>query len=444
MTTTYSAFMRAQEAAGFDWTGKTMGVALLYNAPTIISPGDDVGTPANHSPYDLTGLLASLGFQEVSTVASPTYVRVTQAVGKDTSIAGITTVTYGSDWAPIPTGPTAKSVYVAAALFYVVGTVAGTVNPWVMMTDDPVGAVLDPGVRLTGPPDPITGTPVRRLFSYTIRGASVDVTPAQVMRSPGTLVWESARLTHVYLRPQRINFIPDPSFEDVGLFGWRSDAAMTRVIGGVDNPNRFFVRTVGAKLQCIPIPRQPVFRFSAYVRRAPGSTATHVNLGLITLDDSYNTMGTMWARIPGNNNDLWPIYDTWMRIDGLFRGPEDSPAVIPTIVADGTGLDCDMTLLEGTAALNQYYDGDSASGLPGDFTWQGVQSQSYSFYYTGRSLTASRLFGQYAVAGQLTNTKPALVLDWVPTGSTVMTHWDVLSERDTKHPLQNWASALIP
>jgi hypothetical protein len=444
MTTTYSAHMRAQMAAGFDWTGKTMGLVLLYNAPTIISPGDDVGTPTNHHPYDLTGLLASLGFQEVSTVASPTYVRVTQAVGKDTTtFPGITVVTYGSDWSPIPTGGTAKSVYVAAALFYVVGTFGGVVNPWVMMTTDPVGDVLDPGVRLTGPPDPTTGTPVRRMFSFVIRGSTVDITPQQIMRSPGTLVWESARLTHVYLRPQRVNFIPDPSFEDVGLFGWRSDGAMTRVMGGVDNPNRFFVRTAGMKLQCIPIPRQPIFRFSAFVRKAPASGATAINLGLITLDDSYNTMGTMWARIPGNVNDLWGIYNTWMRIDGIFRGPEDSPAVIPTIVADGP-FDCDCTLLEATGALNQYYDGDSAGGLPGDFTWQGVQSQSYSFYYTARNLTAARLFGQYAVAGQLTNTKPALVLDWVPTGSTVMTHWDVLSENDTKHPLQNWGSPLIP
>lgn len=442
MTTTYSAFMKTQMASGFDWTGKTMGMVLLYNAPRIVSPGDDVGTPTNHSPYDLNGLLASLGFQEVSTVASPTYVRTTASAGPSVS-GGITTVTFGSDYSPIPTGLTAKPVYVAAALFYVVGTVAGTVNPWVLMTTDPAGAVLSPGVRFTGPPDPVTGVPVRQFFSYVVRGTSVDITPQQIMRSPGTLTWESARIQHVYLLPQRVNYIPDPSGEDVGLFGWRSDGAMTRLTGGVDSASNHYIRTAGKILQSIPVPRQPTFRFSAYVRKAAGSTATRVNLGLIALDDTYNQMGTTWARMLTGTADWWTIYDTWTRIDAILSGPEDSVAVIPVITTDANGLDADLVMLEATNALNAYYDGDSKTGLGGDFTWQGAQSQSYSFYYTARSLTAARLFGGLVVAGQITAT-PALVLDWVPTGTTVYTHWDVLSANDTKHPLANWASPLIP
>jgi hypothetical protein len=131
MTTTYSTFMQSQMAgAGWDWAGRTMGLVLLTQAAAV-GPSTPNGT---------TALLASLGWQEVSTAACPTYVRTAQAVTQ-TPAAPVTagntiTVVYGADFSPIPVGAGDEPVYVAAGLWYIVGTVAGVVNPWVFISDD--------------------------------------------------------------------------------------------------------------------------------------------------------------------------------------------------------------------------------------------------------------------------------------------------------------------
>jgi len=432
----YSAFMKAQMASGFSWTSQKMGVVLLYRSPTVVSPGDDIGNPNYHSPYDTQSLLNLQGFQEVSTVASPTYIPYPgtgnqQNAGPDTSVPGITSVVYGADYNPIPNTTGAKPVYVQAALFYVVGPVAGVTDPWVMITDEAFDAVVYPGFKITGPPDPTSGTPVRRFFSYAVRGTTVDITPAQILRSPGTLRWESSRLQHVYLLPQRVNYVPNPSFENVSPFGWRSDGTMTRTVGGVDSASNYFMRTTGHVLESIPVPRSALYRFSAFVRKVNG---TKVNLGLVPYDSTYRRLGgTVWVRAVGSE---WPLYGTWTRYDGLIAAPDDAAAVVPRIEADGS-FDCDLVLLEAVGALHPYWDGASVLGLTGDFSWQGTAHQSYSCWYNNRYQTAARLFGRY-LEGEIT-ALPALVLDWVPTGTTVYTHWDVLSDVDTKHPLEDWS-----
>jgi len=164
---------------------------------------------------------------------------------------------------------------------------------------------------------------------------------------------------------------------------------------------------------------------------------TKINLALVALDVAYNTLTTQWARQVG---DEWKLYSTWQRIDCIFQPMDDVLAVVPHFEADGT-FDLDMVLLEDSWAINDYWDGDSLTGMPGDFTWQGQVAQSYSFYYTNRRITAARLFGEYK-EGQVT--LPALISDWVPSGTTVYTHWDVLSEFDTKHPLEDWGSRTMP
>jgi hypothetical protein len=438
MTTVYSAFMKSQMAAGYNFAGKTIGLALFFHSPMVISPGDLASNTGAHSPYDLAGLLAVQGFQEVSTATlggSPTYVRTTQVAGTDTTTApGDTIVTYPADWVPIPTGGSAAPVFVDAAVFYISGTVGTTTNPWIMVTDDAFNLVVYPGAKLTGPPDPTTGTPLRRLFSYNVAGSTVSLTTAMIKLLPGILTWESARIEHVYLLPQRVNYIPNPSFEDVGNFGWRSDGVITRNTGGVDSPANHYLSTTGTVLESIPVPAAPVFHFSAWVRKHSGSAATKVNLGLASLNDSYNRMAMHWVNAVGSE---WPIYANWTRYDGFIAGPENAAGLVPRIQADGP-FDCDLTLLEAIQGLNPYYDGDSQLGLPGDFSWQGPVAQSYSFWYNNRFQTAARLFGEYKT-GQVSKV-PALVYDWVPTGTPIMTHWDVLSSTDTKHPLEPWSS----
>jgi hypothetical protein len=280
-----------------------------------------------------------------------------------------------------------------------------------------VGAGFSGPINASQPPAYLAGT--------------VDIALGTIVQSPGPSTWESARLQHIYLYPQRVNYIPNPSFEDVGMFGWRGDQAITRVAGGVDSPSNNYGHTAGKVVESVSIPSQGPMRFSAFVRNttaAPG--AATVTLKLMCLDDTSSPLAT----IAGKTR---PIYQTWTRVDDILIPADLSAAVIPRIEASVGPLDFDLVLLEAGEALHDYFDGDYHTGWPGDLSWQGQEAQSYSMYYTNRNATAARLFGAYLYPqGQVT--LPCLVQDWVPTGTQIMTHWDVLSPVDTRHVLKDW------
>lgn len=425
MTVTYNPFMLTQIAGGYSFAGKTMTMALLAHSVDV-----SVSTP-----NDIVGLIAAIGFQEISTATvggSPTYARPTaqtlgDAILDATNRPGIHTVSYTADWVPIPIGTNDRAVYVDAAVWYIDdGTaVAGVTRPWVLIDDGPFGNVVAPGAKITNA--------THHLFDYSVTGGvATPINPEPTVQAPGSLDWQSARTQHIYLVPQRVNWMPNPSFEDTGNFGWRSDGTLTRVAGALDG--RFFGRTTGKKFESIPIPNQSAWRLSCYVRSVTG---LKINIALVALDTGYNTVATQWARHVG---DEWFLYSTWSRIDCIFQPMDDVVAVVPHFESDGA-FDLDMCLLEDSYALNDYWDGASLTGMPGDFTWQGQVAQSYSFYYTNRHITAARLFGEYK-EGQVT--LPAMVSDWVPSGQTLNTHWDVLNANDTKHPLEDWGSRVMP
>jgi hypothetical protein len=406
VTTIWNQHLLTSIANGnITFTAGNLGLTLVYS----------YAVPTNTSPDNINQLLLSGGFQEL--VPATGYTRLTRATNT-TVTSGLTKVVIGADYALTLTAPT----YVAAAVFYIPGTQAGLTDSWLFITDDMFGNVVSPGAVLG-----VASIP-KAIFSFVTRGSGATVTAdmalGALVQSPGPTAWESARIQHVYLYPQRVNYLPNPSYEDVGGFGWRSDAALTRVVGGVDNAANYFGRTAGKVVQSIAVPTQGRMRFSIYVRKGTG---THVTLGLVCLDTSYNTLTT----VQGVQR---PLYGDWARYDDLLTPSDDSQVVIPQISADGT-FDFDLGLLEATDPLHDYFDGDSSTGAAYDFSWQGPEAQSYSCFYNNRYVTAARLFGGY-FDGQVT--KPCLVQDWVPSATAVFTHWDVLSVNDTKPPLKDW------
>jgi len=121
----------------------------------------------------------------------------------------------------------------------------------------------------------------RKLWSYTLRGTGVpyfvDITSTGLIRSPGTVAWEPPRTQHIYLYPQKINYVPNPSFEDAGLFGWRANGALTRVAGGVDNALKNYGHVVGTRLEAVPSLLTSRFvTISAYVRGG-GTSSVRLN-----------------------------------------------------------------------------------------------------------------------------------------------------------------------
>lgn len=407
MTVYVNDAIRAPLAAGFDWSGKTVGLALLHNAavPTAAALSVDQ-------------LVTGLGFQEV---AAAGYARFT------TPCSGVVTGTHtdvvvGEDFAPGLTEPVA----VVAGVFYLIGSYFGATNPWLFMTDEMFGNVMTPGALIA-----VQGSP-SVLFSYTTRGTiDIDMAVGQIVQSPGPLEWESARAQHVYLFPQRVNYAPNPSFEDVGNFGWRSDGVIARTVGGIDNPSNYFLRVSGTMLECIPVaPTERPWRCSAFVRKVAG-TVCHLELGC--WDETFTVSD------PVRSRDFL-LTDDWTRYDALLRPFDDTAGVSLRVVADGS-FDVDLVLFENNHALHDYFDGDSTTSMLGDYSWQGVQHQSYSFWYNNKYKTGARLFGEYK-EGQVG--QDALIWTFIPTDTSVYTHWNVLDALDTAHPLKDWSSRIIP
>lgn len=406
MTTWFNPFfVNLLMEGAVTWSSATMGVALLHQT----------AVPSDTTPTSLAGLIAASGYQEVQVAG---YARQTQAL--NSSVTGtVTKVVYGANFALNNTSP----VFVEAAVWYLVGTYDTVVNPWIMISNDMFGNVVTPGAVLGSNETP------KVLLSYAPSGSQIAVSRGTIVQSPGIPTWETSRVQHIWLKPQRVNWIPNPSFEAVSMFGWRSDGTLTRVVGGVDGAANHHGHTTGTIVESIPIPAVSRFRFSGFVR---GGTVGTVHLDLVLLDSSYEEVGIL-------STDPLPLYTDWIRHDEIMPVPDDVTAVVPRIESS-VPFDFDLMLLERGYALHDYFDGDSQTGMPGDFSWQGGQAQSYSFWYNNRFVTAARLFGGYQ-DGQVV--LPSLVNDWIPQDSAIATHWDVLSEQDTKHPLKDWSNRVF-
>lgn len=407
-------------------------VVLLGRAPSSI--------PSSAAPAS-AALLSGLGYQEiVDAHYNPATNRPLVQVSQSSSSAGTPPVTtynvlLGSD---INLPANVQRIYMAAVAFIWWGTdiagngatLNGVLRPWIMISDESFGQVVNPGSTLAT----VAQSP-RTLWSWSLRGtgptANVDAITQGLIRSPGTVAWEPPRTQHVYLYPQKINYVPNPSFEDVGLFGWRAKTTLTRVVGGVDNPLNYYGHVAGTRLESIPVLlTSKHVCISAYVR---GTSAAHIQLGLANYD-------TSWMQTADTLSAPMPIGTTWTRVSFVTTIPDNLAGSGFLAVSDGD-FDIDMVLLEQTAALNDYFDGSSQTGIAGDFSWQGVTHQSFSFWYNNRYLVGARLFGTYTTGLVAKN---GLVYDWVPAGTSIYTHWDVLSTEDTKQPMVDFASRVIP
>ena len=152
---------------------------------------------------------------------------------------------------------------VRAVTFYMIGTVAGVVNPVIMTTDTPFDGLpilLNAGDAITASTDSnLAGTPNRWLFSWATPGTGVTAVPL----IEGPLAWtksappfETSHAQHVWIYPQRANMIANPSFEAPGITPghpelpdfWASDGALTRVsaaVGGVPEGGAWYGSATG-------------------------------------------------------------------------------------------------------------------------------------------------------------------------------------------------------
>lgn len=151
-------------------------------------------------------------------------------------------------WTFAPVGPaTSVQEVLSAVVFYLVdatgSTYGGGINPIMFATTSGIGegTVIHDGA-IYGEfalPVSITGGNPHSLAVDTT-AVPWEYASAFLRLSPAPPAWEGAHAQHIWLEPQRVNLLVNPSFENVSLSGWRWSSTPlpppwtpTSVLGGL-------------------------------------------------------------------------------------------------------------------------------------------------------------------------------------------------------------------
>src|SRR5207344_32192 len=133
-------------------------------------------------------------------------------------------------------------------------------------------------------------------------------------------------------------WLPNPSFEDVGNFGWRASGAITRMTPGVDNPANHFLRVAGNRLEGIPVATSVVqHRLSCYIKASPSGGATWVQVGLSCWDELWSAQVDVLGPQRG-------ISDGWSLLDNVIQPGENSAGLSFIVVSNGS-FDIDLAMM---------------------------------------------------------------------------------------------------
>lgn len=328
----------------------------------------------------------------------------------------------------------------------------------------------------------ITGTPTTTTFRYakTYAGtiASTAVTPngsayingsttfsiGETLLSLSTPIWEGAHAQHVWLQPQRTNFIANPSFETTGGAYWRAGrattgaATITSTAGGITSTDP--VRQYAGRLQTSGtgsgniilesnfFPKVNDWYSVSFYASGNGSTVETSKLYFGIVIRPPDSVSTTYVRnrteeVLGGGTAT----SGFKKFTALIQIPDDVSDLMLRIEYSGTTLWVDNVLVDPHEGQYEYFDGNSKDGLNGDFRWMGGSSPTYinkhfSLWYSNYENTRGRLLGDYSTLDNLY--KPGLLEEWSPTGSNITAHWDAVTnvtplnwEGDAFYPISN-------
>ena len=258
--------------------------------------------------------------------------------------------------------------------------------------------------------------------------------------------WETSRCAHVWIDPQRINYVTNPSFRfSPNVHGWRSNATMTQDSGGISRSglsncahlsgpsdivleSNFFPTKSITETWCVSAEVSGAGRFRVGIVFFPPSmdpaAALYIHTPWHTFDatvdaplgsSDQSSFHRLFASLPAPDTtkeacvriEFEDAGSSGCWVDEVFAGPEDGP---------GT-----------------YFDAAWPLGQPADYTWYGgFANKSYSLFYNDRTNLKSLMFG-YLVDPPVEGQPPRYsgeVEKWVPEGVNVVAHWnDVFSTR---------------
>ena len=344
------------------------------------------------------------------------------------------------------TDPT--QVVVSSAVFYLVGTFGVVTNPVLFASTKGIGQdTVAHYQSLYGQFETGAATGKQYIIGYDT--SSQVFLEGYTLLSLSTPIWEGAHAQHVWIQPQRINFIANPSFETTGGAYWRAGRATTgaatiaSTAGGITsaNPLRQYagrLQTSGSGsgniiLESNLFPKVNDWYSISFYASGNGSTVNTSKLyfGLVTRPQdasstAYIRNRTEEPKVLGGGTAT----SGFKKFTALVQIPDDVSDLMLRIEYSGTTLWVDNVLVDPHESQYEYFDGNSKDGLDGDFRWMGGSSAPYinkhfSLWYNNYANTRARLLGDYDTLDNLY--KPGLLEEWSPTGSNITAHWDAVT-----------------
>jgi hypothetical protein len=447
------------------WAGASVQLYLFPKAPALAyGEGDPLPTTTAYAGINKVDTLKnSLGWGSTYIAGPSLPVTITKSGTRNVAEIALSsrfTIPVGTATTPVAAVGFAldKGTSALDDLMFVTDT-SFLQNPLMHASDGVVPAV---DANLSG----------KRVLFYwddVATGADATVMPNAVegtlLMERATIPFETARTQHVWIYPQRLNLIANPSFELTTNF-WRTSGSVALVQDAPPGAGSFCGRVTGN----LPLVLESdIFPLIYQRRREQGMTlqlqvrgAGILKIGLVTWEADYRSTVVDWGREAVRDGETTP---SWLIGSGFthvrtMREPGDAVSGMLRLeykpfdssVSTGT-FDIDQVCVEpGTMPANgndwPYFDGDTTYGARDDFSWYGGTANrhaSYSCWYNLRNSTFGRLFAwKVDSSTPLTDDEAAqqgLAYQWVPAGINVHGHLDVLYPED---PMWNEPRALVP
>ena len=278
--------------------------------------------------------------------------------------------------------------------------------------------------------------------------------------------WEGAHSHHMWIQPQRINYIANPSFEKEGISisgedllteagvsittessgdliteggttvpWWRAGSIsgvgtsfVNRAIGGVDTERIYCGHVHGYTedssntlvLESNSFPNTSGWFSVSFYASGTGL----LKFGLVSNNQPY----TLTTFICSESFTLTggSATSSFRKFTGLFQTLPDSADYHLRIEFLGEEFWIDNVLVDPNPGQYDYFDGNSTDSLDGDFQWMNDSPNNhFSMWYNNYKNSKSRLVGAFDTIDGVY--KPGLVDLWSPTGASVSVHWDAVS-----------------
>lgn len=430
----FPQFIRTQLAAtpGL-FSGADIGMALFHSAPAFRNA--DARYVGIETVSDLTELV---GWTEATVDGYPLSDDQTVA----TLASGGSTYVMMSDF---PIDDDLDPVQVRAVAFFLRETVAGVVNPVIFVTSTPVQPVvtLVGGDLISPVPDPALGGANRWLFGWADSDPSGTLVEGVLAVQKKPPEFEPAHTQHIWIYPQRVNVIANPSFES-GVNHWRTNGIAAQVDIGDEMAGHF---SIGAGPLIVESNKFPGRISNDWTVRLLAQGEGVMKIGLVAWPVEFDETDADW----GSEEEVWELPVSGFTAITVLRSVSEIYEGQLRIEIDGTDLVLDKVIVEPGFLLDwDYFDGDTTYGARDDFSWYGgenLRGETYSLFYNNKRATAGRLFAtKFPDRAALTSEdelKEGLVYQWVPAGTLIEPHWDVLYEGDLQHPVPDIAGTPV-